>query len=182
MENTSLYIDAGTGITHGAKTDTWRLFDFFWMLHIMDYGERDDFNHALIIFAAAISSFIALSGFIMLFSAFSWQDLNLKQRLKARQISIQSRQGHVIQLSYFWYTRLLDVLKKRNINIRSTCGGGGSCGLCRVKLLSTAPITEADQRLLSKEELQQGYRLSCQAYLTDGLHVELPHKSLEKLS
>ena len=52
-EGTRTYVSPATGqvVTH--RNDRWRLFDFLWMLHIMDYEERDNFNHPLIISAAA---------------------------------------------------------------------------------------------------------------------------------
>ncbi len=43
-----LYIDARTGQVVSRRNRLWRVFDFFWMLHTMDYGGRDDFNHPLL--------------------------------------------------------------------------------------------------------------------------------------
>ena len=180
-ENSSLYVNGKTGQIAGAKTDTWRLFDLFWMLHIMDYGERDDFNHALIIFAAAISSFVALSGFIMLFSVFSLKDLDFRNRFKPKRMIFQSKEGEVVEVNYRWFTRLVDLARKRKIDIRSDCGGGGSCGLCRIKLVTSSPISEADKRMLSSDQLEQGYRLSCQINLQDKMRAEMSHKHLDPL-
>ena len=41
------------------------MFDFFWMLHIMDFDEREDFNHPLLQIAAALGLIIALSGVVL---------------------------------------------------------------------------------------------------------------------
>ena len=73
-EKTTLILNASTGEVAGAKTNTWRLWDFFWMIHIMDYTDRQSFNHPLIIIIATGCLWLALSGFIMLFSAFRRQD------------------------------------------------------------------------------------------------------------
>ena len=73
-ERTTLILNAVTGEVAGAKTNTWRLWDFFWMIHIMDYTDRQSFNHPLIIIIATGCLWLALSGFIMLFSAFRRQD------------------------------------------------------------------------------------------------------------
>ena len=73
-EKTTLILNAVTGEVAGAKTNTWRLWDFFWMIHIMDYTDRQSFNHPLIIIIATGCLWLALSGFIMLFSAFRRQD------------------------------------------------------------------------------------------------------------
>ena len=42
--NTHVYIDQSTGVIAARRNDAWRRFDFFWMLHTMDYSGRDDFN------------------------------------------------------------------------------------------------------------------------------------------
>ncbi|WP_425408520.1 PepSY domain-containing protein [Hyphococcus sp.] len=63
--NTRLYILPGSGEVRARRNDIWRLYDFFWMLHIMDYDERDDFNNPLLM-AASLTGFIfALSGVII---------------------------------------------------------------------------------------------------------------------
>lgn len=43
----------------------WRLYDFFWMLHIMDYDERENFNNPLIRAFAATGLLFALSGLFL---------------------------------------------------------------------------------------------------------------------
>ena len=41
---TRLYISPITGELINVRTRLWRAFDFMWMLHIMDYQERDNIN------------------------------------------------------------------------------------------------------------------------------------------
>lgn len=48
------------------RTDMWRLFGFFWMLHIMDYKERENFNHPLLISAAGLALITVLAGLVLL--------------------------------------------------------------------------------------------------------------------
>ena len=43
-----IYIDAQTGAITARRNWLWRTFDFFWMLHTMDYAGRDNFNHLLL--------------------------------------------------------------------------------------------------------------------------------------
>ncbi|MBI1944632.1 MAG: PepSY domain-containing protein [Deltaproteobacteria bacterium] len=43
-----LYVDAVTGEVTARRNARWRLYDFFWMLHVMDYRARDDFQHPLL--------------------------------------------------------------------------------------------------------------------------------------
>lgn len=61
------------------------------------------------------------------------------------------------------------------IAIDSTCGGRGTCGKCKVKMLAgmLAP-TEADRKYLSQAELDEGWRLSCRALVHSDCLVDVP--------
>ena len=59
---TRLYISPQTGRTLARRNKYWRFYDFFWMLHIMDYGERSNFNNPLIRTASATGLAFALTG------------------------------------------------------------------------------------------------------------------------
>lgn len=61
-DNTRVYVSPQSGEVVARRNDTWRVFDFFWMLHIMDYKNRTDFNHPLVVFAALLALFMTLSG------------------------------------------------------------------------------------------------------------------------
>ncbi|WP_375203844.1 PepSY domain-containing protein [Hyphococcus sp.] len=63
--NTRLYISPDSGEVRARRNDVWRLYDFFWMLHIMDYEERENFNNPLVMTAAAAGFVFALSGMII---------------------------------------------------------------------------------------------------------------------
>ena len=63
---TAIYIDAATGDVTARRNDRWRLYDFFWSLHIMDYRAREDFNHLLIRGAALLAVATVLSGIAIL--------------------------------------------------------------------------------------------------------------------
>lgn len=68
--NTTLYISPQTGTVVARRNDLWRAFDFVWMLHVMDYRQRENFNHPLLIGAAASSLLFMLSGGMMLCYSF----------------------------------------------------------------------------------------------------------------
>lgn len=59
-KETHIYIDASTGRIMARRNKSWRTFDFFWMLHTMDYKGRDNFNHLLLTIASGLA--IATSG------------------------------------------------------------------------------------------------------------------------
>lgn len=63
-ETLNIYLDPWTGEILARRTTRWRIFDFFWMLHVMDFENRDDFNHPLLQVAALLGLLIALSGVI----------------------------------------------------------------------------------------------------------------------
>jgi uncharacterized iron-regulated membrane protein len=75
-ENAAIYVSASSGKIRAVRTTSWRLFDFLWSLHIMDYDERDDFNHPLLIFMATLGVITVFSGLFLFF---------VTQRIRAKQ-------------------------------------------------------------------------------------------------
>jgi uncharacterized iron-regulated membrane protein len=65
--NSSYYVSGSTGEILARRNDTWRWWDFFWMLHNMDYAERTSFNHPLIIMVGFAMAWLAVTGFWLLF-------------------------------------------------------------------------------------------------------------------
>jgi hypothetical protein len=57
-----IYVSAVTGEVLARRNRPWRIFDFFWMLHIMDYREREDFNHWLLTCMSALAVLTAATG------------------------------------------------------------------------------------------------------------------------
>ena len=78
---TTLYISAADGRVLERRNDSWRLFDFFWMLHIMDYSEREDFNNPFVVAFGIGALLLSLSGCALLFFRFSRRDFKLSARL-----------------------------------------------------------------------------------------------------
>ncbi len=76
--HTTVYVSPRTGQVVGRRNTIWRIYDFFWMLHIMDYSARDDFNNPLLITAAVVAWLLATSG---LWLVVIW----LKRRIRRRQ-------------------------------------------------------------------------------------------------
>ena len=65
--NSSFYVSGSTGALLERRNDTWRVWDFFWMLHIMDYTERASFNHPLIWMFGFAAVWLATTGLWLLF-------------------------------------------------------------------------------------------------------------------
>ena len=68
--NTTFYISPNTGELAVRRHTFWRVFDFLWMLHIMDYDDRSQVNNNLLRIAALAGTGIAVSGICLLFFAF----------------------------------------------------------------------------------------------------------------
>jgi uncharacterized iron-regulated membrane protein len=66
-KNSSYYVSGSTGEILERRNDTWRWWDFFWMLHNMDYAQRTSFNHPLIVMVGFAMAWLAVTGFWLLF-------------------------------------------------------------------------------------------------------------------
>ena len=75
-ENSSAYVSAISGRPLVNRGDTWRVWDFVWMLHNMDYVNRTSFNHPLIIFVAFGTLWLSFTGFYLLFKSFRRREFN----------------------------------------------------------------------------------------------------------
>ncbi len=73
--------------------------------------------------------------------------------------------------------KLLGALADAGIFVSSACGGGGTCGQCRVDIQEgggEALPTEMDH--ISKREVKAGCRLSCQVAIKQDMKIELPEE------
>ena len=73
-EETRLYVSPETGLIISRRNAVWRLYDFFWMLHIMDYENRTNFNNPLLIFFSITALLFAVTGIVLIFYRFTRRD------------------------------------------------------------------------------------------------------------
>ena len=66
----TFYISPTTGELISRRHNLWRIFDFVWMLHIMDYDERTDVNNPLLRVATWSAVLMALAGAMLLIWSF----------------------------------------------------------------------------------------------------------------
>lgn len=66
-DHTSVFIAADTGKIAATRTGTWRLYDFFWSLHIMDWKDHEDFNTWWLLAFAIGGLTLGITGTILLF-------------------------------------------------------------------------------------------------------------------
>jgi uncharacterized iron-regulated membrane protein len=85
---TAIYVSPENGEILARRNTIWRLYDFFWMLHIMDYKNRTDFNHPLLVGAAVLAFTVSLTGVLLLFTSFRKRDfIPKRKRTKTRRKS-----------------------------------------------------------------------------------------------
>lgn len=76
-------------------------------------------------------------------------------------------------------TRLIEVAAGSGVALDLPCGGEGTCGKCRVVVRQGAAAPgPAEQRVFTKPELDQGFRLACQTVVRGPMTVEVPESSL----
>jgi len=80
-------------------------------------------------------------------------------------LDIRARTGH----------RLLEVLADHQVFLPSACGGGGTCGLCRVLVYTGGgSLLPTEASLISKREAAAGERLACQVTVTQDMRIRVP--------
>lgn len=174
-DDTTLYVSGQDGRILERRNNSWRLYDIVWMLHIMDYTGRQNFNNPLVITAAAGGLWIALSGVWLLVTSFRLSEFVPVRWRPARQLivfntegarlrSVESHTGDTVYLA----------MARNGLQLPSNCGGGQSCGLCEVRVRGkvTAP-TSADREHLPESRLRMGHRLACNLSVEGDTQIEV---------
>lgn len=66
-DGTHVYVGRDSGEIAAVRTRWWRVFDFFWGIHIMDLQTREDTHHPILILFAVIALASCLIGTVLLF-------------------------------------------------------------------------------------------------------------------
>jgi Na+-transporting NADH:ubiquinone oxidoreductase subunit F len=73
--------------------------------------------------------------------------------------------------------KLMNGLADADLFVASACGGGGTCGQCKVRVLSGGgAVLPTEASLMSKREIAEHYRLSCQVSVKQDMDVEVPEE------
>ena len=76
--------------------------------------------------------------------------------------------------------KLLTALADQEIYISSACGGGGTCGQCRVVVdEGGGAILPTERSLINNTEAKKGLRLSCQVPVKHDLKIHVPPEMLD---
>ena len=74
-------------------------------------------------------------------------------------------------------TKLLAALAESKLFVASACGGGGTCGQCKVKVQEGGGvILPTETSLINKREAAAGERLSCQVVVKQDMRIEVPRE------
>lgn len=86
-----------------------------------------------------------------------------------RDTTIQAAQG----------ASLLATLAQHQIYLPSACGGGGTCGLCRCRVLEGGgAILPTETGFFTRRQQQAQWRLGCQVKVRQDMHIEIPQSVL----
>jgi hypothetical protein len=66
-DDINIYVNPMTGDIAAIRSDSWRVWDFLWALHIMDYQDRDNINNLLLKFFSVLALISSVTGIILFF-------------------------------------------------------------------------------------------------------------------
>jgi hypothetical protein len=69
----AVYVGANNGQVTARRSEPWRVYDFLWALHIMDYQEHENFNHAPIIIVSVLAFLSTIAGIALIPYRFRWR-------------------------------------------------------------------------------------------------------------
>jgi len=73
--------------------------------------------------------------------------------------------------------KLMNGLADANLFVASACGGGGTCGQCRVRVLSGGgSILPTETSLISKRDAADHCRLACQVSVKQDMQIQVPEE------
>jgi Na+-transporting NADH:ubiquinone oxidoreductase subunit F len=76
--------------------------------------------------------------------------------------------------------KLLNVLASQNIFLPSACGGGGTCGECKCRVLEGGgDVLPTETSKLNRKQIRDHYRLSCQVPVKNNLKILVPDEVFE---
>ena len=76
-------------------------------------------------------------------------------------------------------TTLLTTLSANKIYLPSACGGSGTCGLCKCRVISGGgSILSTETGFFTRREQQNNWRLACQVKVREDMRIEIPDEVL----
>ena len=89
------------------------------------------------------------------------------------KITINDEEEHSLKVPVG--DKLLNVLSDKKIYLPSACGGGGTCGECKVIVKEGGgDALQTETVKLNRKQIREHYRLSCQLAVKEDLSLEVP--------
>jgi hypothetical protein len=85
-DGTRFYVDSGSGEIAARRTSWWRIYDFFWGLHIMDLKTREDAHNPLLIG-------FAIAGLAMALLALALLPMTVRRRRREQRLKQAAEQA-----------------------------------------------------------------------------------------
>lgn len=93
--------------------------------------------------------------------------------VQSGEVAITMNNGQTVHLPVG--VKLLTGLASKGIFVSSACGGGGTCGQCRLKVVEGGgDLLPTEEAYINKRQAREGDRLSCQVAVKHDLRIELP--------
>ena len=89
------------------------------------------------------------------------------------KVTFQIQGGTPVEIECNAGDNLLELARRANVAIDAPCSGNGSCGKCRVQLLS-GELESIPSRHITPEEYEAGWRLSCNCKVAGDCTVLVP--------
>ena len=89
------------------------------------------------------------------------------------KVTFQIQGGTPVEIECNAGDNLLELARRANVAIDAPCSGNGSCGKCRVQLLS-GELESLPSRHITPEEYEAGWRLSCSCKVVGNCTVLVP--------
>ncbi|MDD2216304.1 MAG: 2Fe-2S iron-sulfur cluster-binding protein, partial [Eubacteriales bacterium] len=80
-----------------------------------------------------------------------------------------------VQEAYYG-DNLMECIGKASIPLNAVCAGEGTCGKCRVKILTGdgGPLDPAEKKHLTEFEIRNNWRLACKVRIIEDITIEIP--------
>ncbi|MBN1559703.1 NADH:ubiquinone reductase (Na(+)-transporting) subunit F [candidate division KSB1 bacterium] len=76
--------------------------------------------------------------------------------------------------------KLLNALSDQGVYLPSACGGGGTCGECKcIVTAGGGDVLATEKGVLTRGQIRQGYRLSCQVPVKGDMKLQVPAEVFE---
>lgn len=72
-EKLAVYVAVNNGQVTARRSELWRVYDFLWGLHIMDWRDHENFNHMPIIIVSVLALISTIGGIALIPYRFKWR-------------------------------------------------------------------------------------------------------------